>query len=78
MRTATEAFVFAESLCSGSVTDNYATCILNNMRFMPYTKDTNVSLVSNSTGIVSNIDLPAIAGKTYVDLKAVAISDLRA
>lgn len=78
MRTATEAFVFAESLCSGSVTDNYATCILNNMRFMPYTKDTNVSLVSNSAGIVSNIDLPAIAGKTYVDLKAVAISDLRA
>jgi len=78
MRTATEAFVFAESLCSGSVTDNYATCILNNMRFMPYTKDTNVSLVSNSAGIMSNIDLPAIAGKTYIDLKAIAISDLRA
>lgn len=78
MRTATESFVFAESLCSGSTLDNYATCILNNMRFMPYTKDTNISLVANSAGIVTNADLPAIVGKTYIDLKAVAISDVRA
>ena len=77
MRTAVEAFVFAESLCSGSVSDNYATCILNNMRFMPYTKDTNSSLIANSTGLVSNSDLPAISGKTYVDLKPVAVSDIR-
>ena len=78
MRTATQAFVFAESLCSGSTLDNYATCILNNMRFMPYTKDTAVSLVTGTAGIVSNVDIPAIAGKTFVELKPVAISDIRA
>ena len=78
MRNATEAFIFAESLCSGSTSDNYATCILNNMRFMPYSKDTSVSLVTNSSGIVSNADLPVVSGKTYVELKPIALSDIRA
>lgn len=78
MRTATEAFIFAESLCSGSTLDNYATCILNNMRFMPYNKDNSVSLVTNSLGIVNNVDLPVLSGKTFVTIKPVAISDIRA
>ena len=78
MRTATEAFIFAETLCSGSTLDNYATCILNNMRFMPYTKDNTVSLAGSQNGIVSNVDLPALAGKTYIDLKPIAISDVKA
>ena len=77
MKTATEAFIFAETLCSGSTLDNYATCILNNMRFMPYTKDNTVSLAGSQNGIVSNVDLPALAGKTYIDLKPIAISDVK-
>jgi len=69
-----ESFVGAQNFCTGSQTD-YATCITNNMRFLPFTDDTYKP--SSYAGInISNSELSALSGKTYVDAKPLAIANI--
>jgi len=70
------SYTHAENLCTGSLGDaNYSTCILNNLRFLPYSVDTAEALNLTNSGLVSNVTLPYLDGKTFVTGKPIAMSD---
>jgi len=70
------SYTRAENLCKGSLGDaNYSTCVLNNLRFLPYMNDTAEALLKTNAGLTTQGDIPYLDGKTYVEAQPIAISD---
>ena len=74
MSSELDAFIGAQNFCTGSQTD-YSTCIANNMRFSKYMDDTYTpgSLVAVK---IDESSIPYVYGKSYVDLKPIAIANV--
>jgi len=72
------SYTRAETLCKGSLgDDNYSTCVLNNLRFLPYMDDKAEALVKTGAGLKVTGDIPYLDGKTYVDAQPIAVSDTK-
>ena len=72
------SYTRAENLCKGSLgDDNYSTCVLNNLRFLPYMNDTAEALLKTNAGLTTQGDIPYLDGKTYVKAQPIAVSDTK-
>lgn len=69
-----DSFIFSENLCTGSQGDKFSNCILENLRFLPFTNDQFDSSFKDGSFCKQGL-LPYLSGNTYVQLKPIAISN---
>jgi len=70
------SYSHADNLCKGTLGDeNYSTCILNNLRFLPYMNDRAEALLTTNAGLITKGDISYLEGKTYVTGQPIALSD---
>ena len=67
-------FIYAENLCTGSQGDLLSSCIVENLRFLPYLDDKAEALVKDS-GFVKSKQLPYLSGNTYVNLTPIGVAN---